>query len=188
MGLKGKVQQKIGQMFQQGTSNARQQQFYNFYEAESVAIVFNHESEQQYRFVRDYLKKIKEDFNVKTTMAFAFVDERTPPSYIQSKLEFDYFTRKDVNWQQKPAGSTVDNFMNEAYNILIDFTSGDIPAIQHIVANSQANCKVGMHYGLVADRYDLVIQMPKKTWDIKKFIEQLNHYLTIINRKEAVTV
>ena len=186
MGVKDKMQHKLGRLFTSAdAANGRAQQFFNYLDAESIAVVFYHESEEQYKFVREYLKGVKEKYGVRSIMALAFVDEKNPPHYIQSKLEFEYFTRKNVNWQQKPSGITVDNFINEEYNLLIDLTDGNIPAIQHIVAHSKANCKVGHRIGNMNDPYDLMIQMPKKSFDMKKFIELLNHYLTAINRKAA---
>ena len=153
----------------------------NYSQAESLAVIFKLEDEEQYKIVRQYLKFVKDEHGLKRVMALAYVDDKEPASYLQSRIDFDFFSKKEVNWQQVPSGITVDNFCDEAYDIFIDLTSEPVIPLQHILTNSHAKFRVGRKTEKNDHLYDLMIDMGNKQ-GLKPFIEQINHYLTIINK------
>jgi hypothetical protein len=110
-----------------------------------------------------------------------FIDEKELPADYQSKLEFDFFTRKDLSRFYKPGGNTVKNFIQEDYDILIDLTSEEVIPLRYILNYSRARFKVGFYSEENQPYYDLMINMKK--YNMIDFIDQVNHYLKIINTK-----
>ena len=115
-------------------------------------------------------------------MALGFIDEKDLPSDYQSKLEFDFFTRKDLSKFYKPSGITVKNFSGEDYDILIDLTNETIIPLRYILNWSRAKFKVGLYSKENEPFFDLMIKMEK--FNMVDFIDQVNHYLKIINTKK----
>jgi hypothetical protein len=71
------------------------------------------------------------------------LDEKALPHYLHAKLNFDAICQKDLNWYRIPQGNTVQNFMAEEYEVIIDLTMEDRLPIQYIMAKSRARFKVG---------------------------------------------
>ena len=105
------------------------------------------------------------------------------PFYLQPSLEFDFVTLKDINWYYKPKGVPVDNFINEDFDVLIDLVTNDCLPMEFLQALAHARFKVGKYNEDKKDVYDLMINV-KEVKNINYLIEQVHHYLTIINRKE----
>ncbi len=177
-----KIQNSVGKAFAGKEAEVRRdKKVYNYQDASSLAMIFKLETEDQYQIVRQYLKFIKEEHGIKELMALCYVDDKETPSYIQSRVDFEFFTKKELNWQQKPSGISVENFVDEPYNILIDLSEGDYAAVNFVVNASKANFKIGRQVNN-ENAYDLMISLPPGKTGLKDYIEQINHYLTLINR------
>ncbi len=182
MSIIKKIQNSVGKALAGKESEVRRdKKVYNYQEACSLAMIFKLEDESQYQTVRQYLKFIKEEHQIKDLMALCYVDDKETPNYIQSRVDFEFFTKKELNWQQKPSGVVVENFVNEPYNILIDLSKGEFAAVNFVVNASKANFKIGRQIKNEA-AYDLMIDLPQGKTGLKDYIEQINHYLTLINR------
>lgn len=177
------IQNKLGAFLGgQDENQNRQKGVYNYEQANSLALIFKLEDENQYKVVREYLKFVKDEHHVKELMALCFVDDKEVPQYIQSRVDFDFFTRKDVNWQQKTSNTTVDNFVEAKYDILIDLSSGESPVINGITKMSCASFKIGKNSKKNAVLYDFMLDL-SSDHSLKAYLKQVNHYLTVINKK-----
>ncbi|MCB0792177.1 MAG: hypothetical protein H6595_12550 [Flavobacteriales bacterium] len=153
----------------------------NLATAGKVGIVYWARDETAHTQVKNYVKKVKEDLGIHKIMALGYVDERSLPHYISPKLNFDAFCIKDLNWYRIPHGNTVDNFIAEEYEVLIDLTLDDILPVQYIVAKSRARFKVG-RYGEANKHFlDMMIDMAGSQ-SLPQLITQIDHYLMMINR------
>ena len=154
----------------------------NYADAKSIGLLYHVKDADHFHFVKDYLKHLKDYVGIKERLVFSFVDDKKEiPEFIQRKLEYDYFTAKDINWHNKPSGVEVDNFLEREFDILIDLTTEPCLPLQYIIKNSKAKFKVGKFTEQYSDLYDLMLDTSDNT--IKGLIEQANHYLTLINRK-----
>lgn len=153
----------------------------NLDEALSVGIIYRLDREDTYHLVKKYVKFLKEQEGIKKIMALGFIDEKELPADYQSKLEFDFFTRKDLSRFYKPGGTTVKNFINDDFDILIDLTNEQVIPLRYILNYSKAKFKVGNYSEENEPFYDLMINMKK--YNMVDFIDQVNHYLKIINTK-----
>lgn len=179
-GLKRKIAQ--GKLRREFKNLKRVGKVKNLEEALSVGIIYQVDREETYHLVKKYVRFLKEHEGIRKIMALGFIDVKELPPEYQSKLEFDFFTRKELSRFLKPGGITVTNFINEDYDILIDLTNEQIIPLRYILNYSRARFKVGVYSEENEKFYDLMISMKK--YNIVDFIDQVNHYLKIINTKK----
>ncbi len=145
-----------------------------------VAIVYLVRDESDFDHVRNYVKRIKKELGISRVMALGYVDAKHLPHYMSSRLNYDQFCQKDLDWYRRPHGNTVENFIAEEYEVLIDLTLDDLLPIQHIVAKSRARFKVG-RYSRGNERFlDMMIDMAGSQ-SLPQLITQVHHYLLMVN-------
>lgn len=178
-GLKSSIGLK--KLKQEAANDKRIARVCNLAQATSIAILYRSEDEAVHKIVKNYIKYLKEEEGIKKLMAFSYFEGKETPSYLQSILEYDYFTKKELNWQGKPSGSTVQAFIDEPYDILIDITEEPCLPLRYVLVGSRARFKVGQHKSENEPFFDLMIDA--KMNDLSKFIEQVTYYLAILNSK-----
>jgi len=109
-------------------------------------------------------------------IALGFYDQKELPPMRFSKLGLDFFTRKDLNWYQKPNAPIVKNFVQREFDILIDLHMVNSIPFRYIVASSKANFKIGKYERLSTPFYDFMLSVSDET-KFPQFLEQVNHYL-----------
>jgi hypothetical protein len=157
---------------------ARNKQGSNYHSAKRVAFLYLDTDEEFFKNIKKYATYLKNSYGIKSVHMMGFVDrpEKQAPIWQQHVLESDFFTRTDLNWYLRPV-NRVQSFIQEEFDILIDFTSGDSLPINFVLKQSRALMKVGQK-GAVAERYgDFIIDMGNQT-GIAKYVEQLNSYLS----------
>jgi len=178
------IQDKVSGLLNKSQGNEnRFKRVYNYMDAQSLGILFKFKDETQYNTVKQYIKFVKETHDIKEVFALCFFDGKEQPEFIKSRVDFDFFVRKEINWQQKISNSAVVNFIEKSYHILIDITDGEDPVTNKILSDSYASFKIGKVGSKNEGSYDLMIDM-KTDESLKKYLEQINHYLTIINRSK----
>ncbi len=147
-----------------------------------MAIVYVVEDEASHNHVRNYVKRLKEELGISTIMALGYSDEKVLPHYLHAKLNFDAICQKDLNWYRIPQGNTVQNFMAEEFEIIIDLTMQDRLPIQYIMAKSRARFKVGRWSESNKKILDMMIDMAGSQ-SLPQLIQQVHHYLLMVNAK-----
>jgi hypothetical protein len=155
----------------------------NFDTAKSFGLLFDANDPEIYELVKKYFKYLKE--SKKKVHAIGFYDLKNLPQMEYSKLDYDFFTRKDLNWWGKPGGTFVTNFIEEEYDVLINFSLNDSFPLKYISAMSKAKMKIGKLDEKNSAVYDMMIQQPADK-NFKFFMRQVDHYLGIINKPRAV--
>jgi hypothetical protein len=154
----------------------------NLAQCGKVGIVYLASDEQAHVHVRNYVKKIKEDLGIHRIMALGYHDDKTTPHYLHAKLNFDAFTQKDVNWYRIPHGNTVQNFLTEEHDVLIDLSLEDYLPIQYIVAKSRARFKVGRLSDSNKRFLDMMIDNAGAN-SLSQYIANIDRYLMMVNAK-----
>ena len=158
----------------------------NLSTARKVAIVYVIEDEATHNQVRNYVKRIKEEIGISHIMAIGFVDSKFQPHYLHAKLNFDSFTLKDLNWYRIPHGNTVEHFMAEEYDVIIDLPFEDRLPIQYIMAKSRARFKVGRLSDSNKRILDMMIDMAGGQ-SLPQLIQQVHRYLLMINSEQVTS-
>jgi hypothetical protein len=178
------IKHKLGNYFlkkELQASNGRSKRVVNIKDANSVALLYKVRDEAWHKTIKRYVAHLKEEEGIRKIMAFGYFDGKEAPHYLQSKLEFDFFSKKDLNWMSKPSGLAVNNFVAESYDILIDLSMESYVPLRHVLNRSKAKFKVGLYSEENEKYYDLMISI-QNAKSLPHFIEQVNYYLSIINR------
>ncbi|MBL7962546.1 MAG: hypothetical protein JNM31_01760 [Flavobacteriales bacterium] len=154
----------------------------NLAQATKVAIVYHARDEATFQHVRNYVKKIKDELGIHRIMALGYVSDKVVPAHMNARLNFDSFGLKDMNWYRIPGGNTVNNFIAEEYEVLIDLTLDEHLPIQYIVAKSRARFKVGRLCDHNKPFLDMMIDMAGSQ-SLPQLITQVHRYLMMINAK-----
>ncbi len=179
MKLLKKIKEAVGsRILHQEVEPVRLRKGFNFNSAESVGIIFKDADEAFYQNLKDYASYLKNNFSIQKVSLLAFVDEpeKRLPAWQQHTPTADYFARQQLNWHQRPT-SGVEDFIQQDFDILIDFSGGNVLPLNFVLKESRAKMKVGMR-GTRAERYcDFILNMGNQ-FGMDKFVEQLNSYLS----------
>ena len=185
MNLIEKIRQQIGfRKLKTELHSSRKPKACAYTDANSVAILYKEKGESFYVLVKQYMKFLKEEHGIRKVLAIAYIEDKVIPQYQQHKLEFDYFTRKDLNWHFKPNNVQLKNFVGEDFDILLDFDLENCLPIRYLVSESKAKMKVGVLKAENQPFYDLMIEY-KKEYTFDDFIKQINFYLINLTRRNA---
>ncbi|HET6244281.1 MAG: hypothetical protein H0V01_06245 [Bacteroidetes bacterium] len=180
------IRKKIGEYFLKIELNRlnRKSLFKGFNLSNSIAVLFNASDKTEFELVKKYIKYLR-DSN-KKVKCIGYFYEKEVPEMVYSKNEFDFFSKKDLNWHLKPMSPFVSSFIEEEYDILIDFNlKNDFP-LHYISSLSKAKFKIG-NFTNDSTLYDLMIEMEDGK-DLKYFMKNVDHYLLQLNVKSPTTV
>lgn len=150
----------------------------NFHAAQRIGLLYKDEDETHFNRVRAFAKFLKDEYNVKTVKALGYVDvlDKRLPIWQTQKLEFEFFTKSDLNWHMQPI-KRVKGFVEEDFDMLIDLSEGDLIPLLFIMKLSKAKMKV-CRKGARSDRYsDFMIDLGKGA-SMDDFIRQITVYLS----------
>lgn len=158
----------------------RNKKVHNLDTAKKIGIIFNASKQDNFLQIKEFTDFLL-SIGIKVK-AIGFVDKKEALSYFQPSTIFEYFNKKNLNWYGKPKNPIVDSFLNEKYDVLIDFSLNTFFPIKYIDALCNAEFKVGK-FVENDNYYDFMININEKR-ELKFFINQVKHYLTIINQQK----
>jgi len=162
-------------------TNSRVKEVCNLETANSVGILYDATSEQQIETIQpfvSYFFELKKDVK-----ALGYVNSNQLSNYHIPKLQYDFFSKKDLNWYYKPQNYIIDNFIKKDYDILINLCDSNIIPIKYLVASSIAHFKIGIHEDNY-EIYDLMISLTKDK-SLPKLMHEIKHYINLINKKNG---
>ena len=150
----------------------------NFHDAQSVGIIYVDSEERYFNKIKAFAKYLKDKFGVRHVKCIGFVNDtnKNLPIWQSQKLEFEYFTKDDLNCYLRPV-QNVSKFIKEDFDILIDLTNGDHIRLNFIFKESKAKMKVGLRDSLAARQCDLMIDLGDNP-TIDKYLQNLDLYLS----------
>ena len=156
-------------------------QKFRFDQLKTVGILFDASSQEDFELVRRYVVYLRE--HAKKVKVLGFFDTKKVPQLTYSKLEYDFFSSREINWFGKPVTHIIDNFMNEEYDLLIDLNIHDHFPLKYISALSKARFKVGKYKEQDEAIYDMMIDADN-TQTLKYFLRQVDIYIGMLNKVE----
>lgn len=151
----------------------------NMNDAKTIGILFDATNAEDFELVKRYVVYLRD--MRKKVKAIGYFNLKDVPQLTYSKLEYDFFAHKQLNWQMKPFDPFIKNFIEEEMDILIDLNIAEHLPLKYIASLSHARFKVGKTQQNSADIYDLTIDQPgDKT--LKYFMRQVDTYLLMINK------
>lgn len=158
----------------------RNKTFINMTEAKTVGILFDATENENFDLVKKYIIYLKD--LKKRVKAIGFYNQKITPPMAYSKLEYDFFTIKDLNWYNFPDNVYVRNFIEEEYDILLDLNIYDSFPLRYVSSVSKAKFKVGKKSAKNSSIFDLVIDTDASK-GMKYLLRNIDTYLFIINKK-----
>lgn len=156
-------------------------QKFRFDQLKTVGILFDASSQEDFELVKRYVVYLRE--HAKKVKVLGFFNTKQAPQLSYSKLEYDFFSSKEINWLGKPITHIIDNFMNEEYDLLIDLNIHDQFPLKYISALSKARFKVGKYKEQDEIIYDMMIDADN-TQTLKYFLRQVDIYIGMLNKVE----
>jgi len=177
--IRGKIKEMAGsRLLKKEFEVLRIRKGSNYHSAKSIGIIYKDLDEAFFKEIRAYAKYLKDEYNVQQVIALGFIDEvaKKIPVWQQHKLEFEYFTKDDLNWHLKPVKG-ISRFVQVPFDLLLDFSGGNVVPLNYVFKSSVAGMKVGVR-GSKSERFsDFIIDMGSQ-FGLEKYVEQLNLYLS----------
>lgn len=157
----------------------------NFDRARSVAIIYREKGESFFILVKQYVKYLKAEQGIREVLAMAYIEnEKDVPHYHLHRLQYDYFTGKELSFYMEPKCEQVANFVLNDFDILIDLEKDPPLPLRFLVQASKARFKVGYFSEQHQFLYDMMLKTDANaTFD--EYIKQVNHYLKLIDTHDA---
>jgi len=182
LALIDKIKRTIGSYFlnQEMTALRRQRGIVNLNDAKTIGILFEATDKEEFELVKKYVLYLKE--LKKKVKAVGYFSAGDTPEFTYSKLEYDFFSKKDLNWYSKPSDKFVNNFIEEEFDILMDLNvHGHFP-LRYIAGTSKARFKVGRQKEGDDAIYDLMIEGTEGK-GLKYFLRQVDTYLLMFKSR-----
>ncbi len=160
--------------------NKRKAKLININDAKSIALLFKIEDQESYNYAAKFAKFIKGEFGTKRVFLLGYWDDKKEnPSYLVTRLDFDFFTKKDLDWKGIPTNVVVENFLQEHFDILIDLNNYSNIPLRYVVLKSNAHLKVGRMSEENKPYFDMMIA--NNETDFEEYCNQIIKYLDMVH-------
>lgn len=183
MSLIENVKMSIGRrMLQKETAGMqRDRGMFMLTNTKTAGILYEASNGEDYELIRKYVGYLREyGIKVKT---IGYFSRKEIPQFTYSKLDYEFFTKKELNWYLKPATSFTDQFVEQDYDLLIDLNTGDHFPLMYLAGLSKAKFKIGKYSNENRVTHDMMIEIGADK-GLKYFLRQIDTYLQMINKKD----
>lgn len=183
MSVLANIKSNIGGYFlkQEMAGLKRDRNMLNLDEARTVGILFEATDKEEFELVKKYVLYLRD--LKKKVKAIGYFSTGETPDFTFSKLEYDFFSKKDLNWYNKPSDKFVSNFMQEDFDILLDLNIHSHFPLRYIAGISKARFKVGPYKEGDEAIYDLMIEGTEGK-GMKYFLRQVDTYLLMLSGRK----
>ncbi len=160
------------------SKNTRDKSVQNFESARSAVILFDTSLPNCFSPIKEFTKYLL-DKGIKTSV-FGYVAQKETPQEMLLWANFEFINRKDVNWYGSPGGEVTESFFRKVPELLFVIRKKEYLTMEYLIQLSQAKFKIGCYTDSEND-LDLMINDPKAECDTAYFIEQVKHYIGLLN-------
>ncbi len=152
----------------------RQKRLFDFATAGYIGVICSTDNADSVKCLKEFLSHLTNK-GIKYLVLGYFNGKQIPENYLYWK-DMDFITQKNLSFLYVPQGETVEKFIAEPFDILINCSMEERFPIEYIVSMSKATFKVGiMHQDYSS--YDLMVDTSKKN-TVEYFLENLELYLS----------
>lgn len=162
--------------------NKRVKKHVDFKKVRTIGVLFLLEDEAKFKQL-DLLAKKLSSAGKDVKMVGLFMD-RIVPNFFFQKLKIDLLTKKEINLLGFPKGEKIREFIEQPFDILLDFTEYEILPMDYILGLSKAGLKAGRYRGEMVKVLDFMIKKPDDM-DFDAFINSMVDYISIFNTNPA---
>ena len=158
----------------------RQVSVFNLENAKTIGIIFDSSDPEEFELVKKYVLYLREW--KKKVKGIGFFSQKRVPNLSYSKLDYDFFNLKDLNWWGRPSEKYINIFLADDWDVLIDLNIHDRFPLRYIAAKSKARFKIGKYSEKNKLVHDMLIETDPKH-GLKYYLRQVDIYLQMINKK-----
>jgi hypothetical protein len=140
-----KIKTDVGKRVLTGkmTSHRRIPVVCNFNDAKNIGILYNATEYISFEIIKDFVKMLA--VNQAKVTVLGYVHSKKLIDHYLYRKGFDFFSKNDLNWYYKPVSASVQQFMTEPFDLLIDLSLEDYYPVRYITSLSPATFKVGRY-------------------------------------------
>jgi hypothetical protein len=116
----------------------------NINDAKKIGIIFNATHLISFEIIRNFVKELSQ--KKISVNALGYVHSKKLIDHYLYRKGFNFFTKSNLNWFNKPVTDTVEEFINIPFDILINLSLEKYYPIQYVVALSISSFKVGKYF------------------------------------------
>jgi len=158
---------------QQLKKTTREHQACSFFNASSIALLFDGSKPENIEPVKKYHQFLR-GLN-KRVHLLCYIDKERPGE----SLPFDYLTRKNLNWCFVPDAEKISDFIGRRFDVLINLSTEECLPLEYISALSASTYRVGRFIPDKTFCHDLMIDLNGRN-DVSYLIEQAEYYLRMV--------
>jgi len=158
----------------------RKREFVNLKRAGTIGIVWDIVRNDDLTPISDFILKMSER-GIKVDVIGIFHGKQLPDNLTALRY-ITCLKREDLSFIFRPKAIEADNFINTAYDILIEVSFRNCLPVRYISTLTPARCRVCSDTGDDQNRdfADIMISMGKNR-DVREYLNQIIAYLEIIN-------
>jgi len=172
-------------MLKQRIQYSRSRTIMNIDSANSIGILYCGDSPDDVELIKNYVQTLRDVGKKVKSLGFIHIKEL--PLGLNGSMMHQYFALKELNWYFKPSSQFIDNFVNEEFDLLLDFGVSKQLPITYITSMSKAKCKVGRYVEKYTDFYDIMIEADENA-KLDYFIKTTHNYIAQLNKKVTDTI
>ncbi len=150
----------------------------NFDTAKTVGIIYNAANPTEEQFVRQFSDDLQQRQKAVEILGYY----KKPPK--EHQPTHPQFTRKDLNWLLLPKAKHVHRYVNQEFDILVNFHLGNSPELEFIPALSKAKFRVGRYHDNKTNCYEFMINLAEGE-GLKEYLIHVENYLKMIKSDDA---
>jgi len=149
----------------------------NFKTAKKALVLYNADDKVSEEQIREFSKYVSSQ-NIKTTV-LGYQSKKSNQVDKTVKEGHLYFDKSVVNWLGVSKSSVIKELVDVEFDLLFDFNKGDAFPLRYISSLSKAKFKISWAIAYQKKVCDLTFEIKEN--NIKNLIEQIKHYLPMIN-------
>jgi len=167
------IKTKVGQTILEKLSNQTNHHgnIINFKDLRNVGLIFNATQSINFEVIRHFVKKLNKE--KKDVKIIGYVHSKKIIDHYLYRKGFDFFTQKDLNWYFKPKPASIQSFVNEPFDVLINLSLEDYLPVQFVTVQSKAKFKISRlfpHHNYA----DMFIDINKNKDEFQKIRQEIS--------------
>ena len=146
--------------------------------ANTIGVLCEITDEDSYKSIFRIFTQLQQ--NGKTVHLIGYIDEKYVPFYCLQQLSADYFCQKQLTWCGEPNMVQVQDFINQGFDILLDFNYRYHAPIEAILTTARSKFIIGS-CAEYQDLYDLTLQT--ETGNYNQFLNSAYNYTQKLSGK-----
>lgn len=140
-----------------------------FDKAHQIGILFDGTDLNNREVVLRFAKELRSAG--KAVKLLGYLNNRTE----SESFPFKVFNNRNIDWLMRPTGDSVADFLDHTFDILLNLSMEENPALEYIAALSKAHYRVGA-FSKSTHCYELMIDLPASQ-QLPDLIKQIEFFL-----------